>query len=174
MAYNPNINVWYQKYLQQALDSEAAAEESALLEQQIGLDAGSSPYARPDKTVGWQEANTRIPFGIGTIAGLTKNLMHRSGANYAGDTQAVMDAVAKYGPSGLQKTGKRYGWENQIDPIKTQGYIAQLSAALQDLPSLQNEWANSTTNVSPETMATYEEGGILMEDEGGINAHLFD
>jgi hypothetical protein len=183
MAYNPRINIWYQKYLAEANAAQDAENDQALLNQQREESTGSSPYAdQTDNSVGWQDANTRIPFGIGTMAAITKNLMHKSGANYTGDTQAVMDAVAKWGPSALNKTAgttfgpKRYAWENQIDPIKTQGYIAQLTAAVQNLPSLQNEWTTATSNPQTiqSTMGDNSGGGMLMDDEDGQFGHLFD
>jgi len=185
MAYNPRIDMWYKKYSAAALAAEAEEEQALLDEEQRLASAGSSPYAnQTDKSIGWQDANTRLPFGLGTIAAITKNLMHRSGANYTGNTQAVMDAVAKWGPSALNKTAgtlggpKRYAWKDQLDPIQTQGYIAELVAKVQNLPSLQTEWQTSTSNITPQTikstMGDDSGGGMLMDDEGGAYAHLFD
>lgn len=170
MAYNPRINVWYDKYLAEAKAAEAASTEQNILEEQMAMDAGSQ---NTDAGVPWQEANTRLPFGLGTVSAIAKNLMHKSGARYAGDLEAVMRAVGKTGPSALG-SGDAYAWENQIDPIKTQGYIAQLTAAVQNLPSLQNEWRTATSDISPQASAAYGGGGMLMDDEDGQFGHLFD
>ena len=183
MAYNPRIDMWYKKYSAAAQAEEADELERIQLEEQRMQDAGESPYAdQTDKSVGWQDVNTRIPWGIGTIAAITKNLMHKSGADYTGNTQAVMDAVAKWGPSALNKTAgtlggpKRYSWQDQLDPIQTQGYLQELMAKVQNLPGLQTEWQTSTSNITPQTIQSTmgDDSGMLMDDEGGAYAHLFD
>jgi len=154
MAYNPRIDLWYRKYSAAAQAEQADEKEQALLEKQREEDSGSRTNAT-DVGVPWQEATTRLPYGMGTLSAIAKNLMHKSGAAYTGNTQQVMDAVAKWGPSALNKTAgtwggpKRYAWQDQLDPIQTQGYIAKLTAAVQNLPSLQNEWRTSTSNITP-------------------------
>ena len=183
MAYNPRIDMWYKKYSAAAQAEEADELERIQLEERRAQDAGSSPYAdQTDESVGWQDASTRLPYGLGTISAIAKNLMHKSGANYTGNTQAGMDAVAKYGPSALNKTAgtfggpKRYAWQNQLDPIQTQGYLQELIAKVQNLPSLQTEWQTSTSNITPQTIKSTmgDNSGLLMDDEGGAYAHLND
>jgi len=185
MAYNPRIDLWYRKYSAAAQAEQAGEKEKALLEEQRLQDSGSSPYNEEDAGVPWQEAKTRLPYGMGTLSAIAKNLMHKSGAAYTGNTQQVMDAVAKWGPSALNKTAgtwggpKRYAWQDQLDPIQTQGYIAKLTAAVQNLPSLQTEWQTSTSNITPQTiksaMADNSGGGMLMDDDAELGySHLFD
>jgi len=178
MAYNPRIDMWYRKFSAAAQAEQAAEEEQALLEKQREEDAGSRTNDT-DVGVPWQEATTRLPYGMGTMAAIAKNLMFKSGARYTGTTQQVMDAVAKHGPSALGKSGKRYAWQDQLDPIQTQGYIAKLTAAVQNLPSLQTEWQTSTSNITPQTiksaMADNSGGGMLMDDDAELGySHLFD
>ena len=181
MAYTPRIDMWYRKFAAAAVAAEAAEEEQALLERQREEDSGSRT-TDTDSGVPWQEARTRLPYGLGTISAIAKNLMHRSGANYTGTTQQVMDAVAKWGPSALNKTAgtmggpKRYAWEDQLDPIQTQGYIQELVAKVQNLPSLQTDWQTSTSNITPQTIRSTmgDNSGMLMDDEDGAYAYLND
>ena len=179
MAYNPRIDMWYRKFSAAAQAEQAEEKEQALLEEQRLQDSGSSPYADEGPNIPWQEANTRIPFGIGTMTAIMKNLMFKSGARYVGKTQQVIDAVAKHGPSALGKSGKRYAWQDQLDPIQTQGYLQELMAKVQNLPSLQTEWQTSTSNITPQTiqstMGDNSGGGMLMDDDAELGySHLFD
>jgi len=177
MAYNPRIDLWYKKFSVAAQAAEADEIERIRLEEQRSQDAGQSPYSRTTDAVPWQEARTRLPYGLGTISAIAQNLMHKSGANYTGNTQQVMDAVAKHGPSALSKSGKRYAWQDQLDPIQTQGYLQELIAKVQDLPSLQTEWQTSTSNIVPQTIQSTmgDNSGMLMDDDSELGySHLFD
>ena len=175
MANRKWIEDWYLKYLAEVDAKKAAAKEKE----------GSTTYAPEGKqdekvtTAGtpWQEANTKLPYGMGAISRLAKMAMHKSGSNYAGDTQQVMDAVAKYGPSALNKSGKKYGWGNQSDPIVELGYVARLADAVKNLPVTgPNEWKTASSSINPLSVSAGNESsfGGLIEDEDGAWAHDFD
>ena len=174
MANRKWIEDWYLKYLAEVDAKKAAAKEKKESTTHAAEQGGGD--VTTDGTP-WQEANTKLPYGMGAIARLTKMAMHKSGSNYAGDTQQVMDAVAKYGPSALNKTGKKYGWGNQSDPIVELGYVARLADAVKNLPVTgPNEWKTASSGINPLSVSAGNESsfGGLIEDEDGTWAHDFD
>ena len=175
MANRKWIEDWYLQYLSEINAKKAADEEKAKTTTHPP-EGGDNTKVKPDNAVPWQEANTKLPYGLGAVSRLTKMAMHKSGSNYTGDTQAVINAVAKYGPSALNKSGKKYGWGGQTDPIVEMGYVARLANAVKNLPTTNDEWKTASSNSNPLAVSMGDDSsfGGLIEDEDGAWAHDFD